>query len=229
MQRQANLVYSETLKLSFKWDADEGHDLHLKRGLRGLVPGKNFLLGELLSCPGTLPFQSHRHFLAVKIPQCICVTTVLWLEELGQWIYLFSQHSLVCPFDSCLRSTVAWKLDWVLISGWVWICQVNLSKVFIYSGPCLPTDIIRLLALLLSEIFLGFPGGSYGKESTSIQEIQAWSLEWEDPLEDWMATHPSILMDNSMDRGAWWATIHGVPRSQTDWVTNNFIFFPRSF
>ena len=23
-------------------------------------------------------------------------------------------------------------------------------------------------------------------------------------------------LENSMDRGAWWATVHGVPKSQTD-------------
>ena len=33
----------------------------------------------------------------------------------------------------------------------------------------------------------------------------------EDLLEKEMATHSSILnLENSMDRGAWWATVHGV-------------------
>ena len=31
-----------------------------------------------------------------------------------------------------------------------------------------------------------------------------------------MATHSSIsCLENSMDRGAWWATVHGVAESQT--------------
>ena len=30
-----------------------------------------------------------------------------------------------------------------------------------------------------------------------------------------MATHSSILLKNPMDRGAWWATVHGVAKSQT--------------
>ena len=39
---------------------------------------------------------------------------------------------------------------------------------------------------------------------------------WEDPLEEAMATHSSILgMENPMDRGVWWATVHRVTRSQT--------------
>ena len=40
------------------------------------------------------------------------------------------------------------------------------------------------------------------------------SLGWEDPLEKGMATHCSIL-ENAMDRGAWWATVHRVAKSQT--------------
>ena len=38
----------------------------------------------------------------------------------------------------------------------------------------------------------------------------------EDPLEEEMATHSSIFVWRiPMDRGAWWATVHGVEKSQT--------------
>ena len=48
------------------------------------------------------------------------------------------------------------------------------------------------------------------------QEIQVPSLGREGPLEAEMATHSSILAWRiPMDRGAWWATIHGVTKSQT--------------
>ena len=40
---------------------------------------------------------------------------------------------------------------------------------------------------------LGFPGGSDGKESTCNAETWARPLGWEDPLEEGMATHASIL------------------------------------
>jgi len=43
-----------------------------------------------------------------------------------------------------------------------------------------------------------------------MQETWARSLCWEDPLEKGMATLSSILAWRSMDRGAWWAAIHGV-------------------
>ena len=44
-----------------------------------------------------------------------------------------------------------------------------------------------------------------------MQETQVLSLGQEDPLEKGMATHCSILAWRiRMDRGAWWAAVHGV-------------------
>ena len=46
--------------------------------------------------------------------------------------------------------------------------------------------------------------------------MQVQSLGQEDPLEEGMATHFSILAWRiPMDRGAWRATVHGVAKSQT--------------
>ena len=54
---------------------------------------------------------------------------------------------------------------------------------------------------------IDFPGGSDGKESTSMWETWVWSLGWEDPLEEGMATHSSILAWRvPMDRGPWRAS-----------------------
>ena len=47
------------------------------------------------------------------------------------------------------------------------------------------------------------------------QEMRVWSLGWEDPLEEGIGTHSSILLENSMVRGAWWALVHGVAKSWT--------------
>ena len=57
----------------------------------------------------------------------------------------------------------------------------------------------------------GFPGGSEGMQKTWVQ-----SQGWENPLEESMATHSSILAWRiPMDKGAWQATVHGVAKSQT--------------
>ena len=45
--------------------------------------------------------------------------------------------------------------------------------------------------------------------------MQVRSLGQEDPLEEDMASHSSILAWRiPMDRGAWWATVHWVAKSQ---------------
>ena len=47
-------------------------------------------------------------------------------------------------------------------------------------------------------------------------EIWVQALGWEDPLEEAMATHSSIVAGESpMDGGAWRATVHGVAKNQT--------------
>ena len=54
------------------------------------------------------------------------------------------------------------------------------------------------------------------KNLPAMWEVWVRSLGWEDPLEEGMATHSSILAWRIlMDRGAWWATVHGVSKSQT--------------
>ena len=60
-----------------------------------------------------------------------------------------------------------------------------------------------------------FPGGSVVKNLPAMQETWVQSLGQDNPLEKGMATHSSILLENPMDRGAWWATVHGVTQSQT--------------
>ena len=73
-------------------------------------------------------------------------------------------------------------------------------------------------------IILGFPDAS-GKEPTCqcrrCKETQVLSLGWEDPLEEGMATHSSILVwrishgENPMDSGAWQTTAQRVAKNRT--------------
>ena len=54
------------------------------------------------------------------------------------------------------------------------------------------------------------------KNEPAMWETWVRSLGWEDPLEENMATHSSILAWRiPMDRGALWATVHGVTESLT--------------
>ena len=54
------------------------------------------------------------------------------------------------------------------------------------------------------------------KTLPAMQETWVQSLGCEDPLEEDMATHSSILVWRiPMDRGAWWTKVHGVAKSWT--------------
>jgi len=51
------------------------------------------------------------------------------------------------------------------------------------------------------------------KSLPAMRETWVRFLSWEGPLEEGMATLSSILAWKiPMDRGAWWATVHGVAR-----------------
>ena len=61
---------------------------------------------------------------------------------------------------------------------------------------------------LLAQMVKNFP---------AMWETWVRSLGWKDPLEKGMAGYPLpySCLENSMDRGAWWATVHGVTKIQT--------------
>ena len=64
----------------------------------------------------------------------------------------------------------------------------------------------------------GFPVAQMVKNLPARQEIQVQSLDWEDPLENGMATHSSILAW----RLPWTIPVHRVPKTQT--LLSNFHF-----
>ena len=65
-------------------------------------------------------------------------------------------------------------------------------------------------------MYVGFLGGSDGKEFAAVQEIQVQSLGQEDPLEKGIGYPLQYsCLENSKDRGGWGATVHGVTRSWT--------------
>jgi hypothetical protein len=48
-----------------------------------------------------------------------------------------------------------------------------------------------------------------------MQEMLIPSLGQEDPLEKGMTTQSHSCVENSMDRGAWRVTVHGITKKQT--------------
>ena len=83
-------------------------------------------------------------------------------------------------------------------------CGSLKDRASVYAYPEVP---------LTSQFSSKNPPASAGLKT---QEMQVRSLNQEDSLEQEMATHFSILnLENSMDRGAWWAIVHGITKTQT--------------
>ena len=63
------------------------------------------------------------------------------------------------------------------------------------------------------------------KSLSAMRETQVQSLGWEDPPGE---GNGNLLqyscLENSMDRGAWWAAVHGVTKSRTQLRDKHFHF-----
>ena len=75
---------------------------------------------------------------------------------------------------------------------------------------------------------MGFPGSLAVKNLPAVKELletQVLSLGWEDPLEEGVAIHNSILAWRILpiDSGAWWSTVHRVAKSRTrlSWLSTH--------
>ena len=67
---------------------------------------------------------------------------------------------------------------------------------------------------------VGFPDGAVVKNLPANAEDARGFEPWvgKIPLEEEMATHSSVSLENSMDSGAWRVTVHGVAKSWT-WLS----------
>ena len=63
---------------------------------------------------------------------------------------------------------------------------------------------------------MGFLNGSVGKESAcNAREVGSIPVSGRSPGVGYGNPRPYSCMKNPMDRGVWWATVHGVTKSQT--------------
>ena len=76
-------------------------------------------------------------------------------------------------------------------------------KPVLFSAVRFPVFMASLVAQLVKNL-------------PAMQKTLVLSLGWEDPLEEGMATHCSILAWRiPIGRGTWWAIVHGVTKTQT--------------
>ena len=82
--------------------------------------------------------------------------------------------------------------------------------VCVYSSNCTYSYRILCISMWASLV------GQTVKNLPVMQETHVLSLGREDPLEKETATHSSILAWRiPMNRGAWWATVHGITKNRT--------------
>ena len=75
---------------------------------------------------------------------------------------------------------------------------------------------ISPLVYLGPHSLMAAPVAQLVKNLPAMQEAWVPSPGWEDPLEEGMATHFSILAWRiPTDGGTWWATVHGVTKNWT--------------
>ena len=71
-----------------------------------------------------------------------------------------------------------------------------------------------------------FPGGSDGKESACNEEdLGLISVSGRSPVRGNDNPLQYSCLENSIDRGPWWATVHGVTKSWTRLSNSHFHFF----
>ena len=138
-----------------------------------------------------------------------------------------SKHSLhlhfVNKFDKLAEDFLHWKCPWERVPWWLLSMGVELvltSKLlrqFTYlSRVSVPDEIWRMIASRVVQSV---------KNPSAMQETRVWSLGWEDPLEEGMATHSSIFTQ----RIPWTEEPGGLQsmgsqRVRHDWATNIFTF-----
>ena len=116
-------------------------------------------------------------------------------------------HSSICGFPLWLKESACNAGDPGSIPGLGISLEEGKGYPLQYSGLENPMDCM-VHGVTKSQSWLSnfhFRGGSVVKNLPAMQETQewwVWSLCWEDPLEEDMATHSSILAwENPRDRG----------------------------
>ena len=119
-------------------------------------------------------------------------------------------------WDGWMASPTRWTWVWVNSRSWWWTGR---PSMLLFMGSQRVGHDWATELNWPTPVFLVFLCGSHGRESACNEGDLGLNSGLEDPLEEGMATHSSILAWRiPMDRAAWWAAVHGVPKSHT-WLS----------
>ena len=125
-----------------------------------------------------------------------------WAFIPGKWKRIFTQKSCIIIYRRFSHDNQRLKKPQVSFNGW----KFKATMVYPFYWTLLSNTWASLVAQTVKNPF-------------AMQETWVWSLGWEDPLEEGMATISSILAWRiPMDRQACRAAVHGVTKSQT-WLS----------
>ena len=120
-----------------------------------------------------------------------------WIKLLDFCLWLYK--ALGVPSSSARKESSCNAGDSSSIPGLGWSPGEGIHYPFQYSWTSLVAKTVKNLP--------------------SVWETWVQSLAWEDPLEESLTTYSSILAWRILiNRGAWWATVHGVTKSKT-WLS----------
>ena len=160
-----------------------------------------------------LSVRAGPHQLVSVNSQSLHIPTAVWYFgkrywEAGSPVYVLVSPGRLCLPDSCSHPEAQ------CIAQWITNIRQKISTLQIING----SEASRWLS---------------GKESTyqcSRLETCVWFLGQEDPLLKGMAIQPSnSSLGNPMDRGAWWATVHGVSKNRTWLSAHTHAMFPNVY
>ena len=167
--------------------------------------------------------------------------SVQWVAELGKgkgWLLAWQSAKFITPhpqpmLDSTTPSRVLFLLHTSFYIPTIKFYCIYLFLSFIFQ--ILYRQEFIIICLSISKVYCCawhrgiFNNTQYWiidrvaqvvKNLPAMQETWVRSLGWEDPLEEGMATHSSILAWRiPVDRGAWWAIVHRVTKNQT-WLSS---------
>ena len=107
--------------------------------------------------------------------------------------------------------TDSWTWVWVSSGSWWWTGKPGMLQSMGWQ---------RVRHNWANWTTTALPGGSDGKESTfSAGDLGLIPRSGRSPREGNGYPLQYSCPENPMDRGAWWATVHGVPKSQS-WLSN---------
>ena len=163
----------------------------------------------------------------------LCWQPVKWIEEVQQ-VGLIASCAVLClvaqscptlcdPMDCSLQGSSVHGIFQARILEQVVICfeDRSLHQIYLREIWNLESSRERRDKLLLEDrvkvlicIILDFPGGSDGKES-ACNVVDRGSIPGSGRSLGAGSGNPLqySCLDNSMDRGTWWASVHGVTKS----------------